>query len=100
MSHHLHTINTLADEALVTIRDEGWTIEHDPGLIRQACEETVPPITTSLFQLVVEDNGLAFLDADTDSREPFDVLFSAIAEAVTAEVWSRLDDEDDEDDDD
>lgn len=78
------TIRRLAQEAWDEITDE--TGDTDDEALRIAADEQVTSMTTLLFQLVVEDNALGFLEYDGEATNPFDVLRGAIVEAVEDEL--------------
>ncbi len=64
---------------------EEWVDADRPDaqvFIAAASADAVPVMTTMLFQMVVDDNTLAFLDSPYDESEPFRVLHSAIVDEV------------------
>lgn len=72
-------------QSLVKEVVDGWRDEHDSApdvdyeaYVYQNATESVPCMTTTLFQMVVDDNSLAFLDADEETDNPFTALSSAI----------------------
>jgi hypothetical protein len=65
-----------------------WISDHDGkevefDTIDSIATDHTPVMTTVLFQLVVEDNSLAFEDSDIMSSEPFAVLSSAVHGRIT-----------------
>jgi hypothetical protein len=63
------------------IRDNGQNVGFDT--IDSIATDHTPVMTTVLFQLVVEDNWLAFEDSNIMSSEPFAVLSSAVHGRIT-----------------
>jgi hypothetical protein len=53
--------------------------------------EAVPTMTTTLFQLVVLDNSLAFEESGADSDEPFAVLAGAVERRIYEALTKHLD---------
>lgn len=93
------TIEKLAQEAFEALDGA----HDDDERIRLAVGEQVPATTSVLFQMVVDDNALAFLDIDGEYDSPFTALAGAIFEAIEAELRDLIgqaerdaEDEDDE----
>lgn len=60
--------------------------------IDETATEAVPVMTTTLFQMVVDDNSLAFIDAETDSSEPFTCLSAAIRSEIEKHLTKFIED--------
>lgn len=96
------TIESLIADAITEV-DE-WIDDHpeaDEDALHAAANEIireqVPPMTTTLFHLVVDDNALAFEDVDTETETtPFNVLFEAVAQKIGQAVREHLESKDDE----
>lgn len=94
------TIQRFAREALdgLDLDDVRDGSPHRDDYIRTAADGEVTSMTTDLFQLVVDDNALAFLDYEGDGEpDPFNCLRAAILDAVEVElrelIEQRLNDE-------
>lgn len=89
------TIERFAREALdgLDLDDVRGGSPHRDAVIRTAADGEVSAMTTDLFQLVVDDNALAFLSVDPGVAsnehgdvEPFTVLRASIVDAVEVEL--------------
>jgi hypothetical protein len=101
------TIGELKQEALTEARE--WLEAHDHALctadspldcqrqnIESSVRDLVPCMTTTLFNLVVQDNELGFTEALLESAEPFAVLSSAVERELVEHVFSTLEAEQEE----
>ena len=73
---------------------EDWKEAGEPSrdsFLDENADQSVPCMTTELFQMVVDDNSLAFLDAPSDESEPFRVLASAIGAEVARLARAQMD---------
>jgi hypothetical protein len=68
--------------------------EYIDNLIREAA----PGMTTVLFQLVIEDNALAFEDLEREHDTAFGALSEAVERRVAREVESHLESRREEED--
>lgn len=84
MSEQTPTLVQLIAEAIEDVEAEFPIpfLELD-RVIREAAYGVVPPMTTTLFAMVVADNSLAFLDcSEAAFSDPFSALSRAIGDAV------------------
>lgn len=72
------TVNRLAREVFDEMNDDAASIE----LVHEYVEKVVPTRTTELFQMVVDDNSLAFLDLEYEVDSPFQALSGALTAAI------------------
>lgn len=96
----MDTIERLAQEVHNDMQAEDAPVEH----MSEYVDNVVPSITTVLFQMVVEDNSLAFLDYDGEADTPFAALAGALHQAITTEIHKlrgeeQFADEDEDEDD-
>lgn len=61
----------------------------DDDAIREAADAEISATTTVLFQMVVDDNALAFLDYDLEAENAFDLLRGAIIQAVEQALYEK-----------
>lgn len=98
----MDTIERLAREVYDEMKDEEASAEQTSEYV----DSVVPAMTTTLFQMVVEDNSLAFLDYEGEADTPFAALAGALFQAIEAEVHKlraadpEVEDEEDEEDED
>lgn len=78
------TVQEIAAEIVQEWHDEGRTGDSQDAVefVAERAADAVPVMTTVLFQMVVEDNTLAFLDSPEDSGEPFRALAGAIGQEI------------------
>lgn len=103
--NNLETLKASAwDEVSEWLTDHPDADEGDRNMaINELCGDVVPVMTTELFQLVVDDNGIAFLSADSGVMEdehgdiePFRALSVCIYEALRDHVQEQLDAQEDD----
>lgn len=93
----VRTVQQLASDVVEEWHDliaDGLHVDDDlERFVAEAAAEAVPSMTTMLFQMVVDDNSLAFLEAKIDGGEPFTVLASAIGAAIERRALELIRDE-------
>ena len=80
------TVQRLAQEVYEEMVDEGAGLD----VLHEYVDGVVPAMTTTLFQLVVDDNSLAFLSFEGEADSPFAALSGALYEAVAGAVVERF----------
>jgi hypothetical protein len=83
--------------------DEDHSDDAVKKFIASTAADETPVMTTSLFQLVVDDNSIAFYEANIESAEPFAVLSNAVMTAIERQLhdaWNVWKSEQEDDDDD
>jgi hypothetical protein len=97
------SIQQICNEAITEVVE--WLDDHpgeDPEghAIAEIVGSHVPTMTTTLFQLVVDDNALGFEDVEVaDDTTPFNVLFEAVRQRIEEAVREHLENREDDDDD-
>jgi hypothetical protein len=83
------TLASLKEEAandLAEWLEDEHTEDETKDRIHEIASSVVPAMTTMLFQMVVDDNSLAFLDVD-HADTPFEALSHALHDEIVGHLF-------------